>query len=412
MNQTMADPTGGMRRKGAVTAMDSWLLKKFIHAIGNPPVTFALWDGTDVCASDAEPVGRVVIHDRKAFMHMLLNPNLGFGDGFAVGAIEVEGDLIACLEALLRAMPAGADTGVLARLTGLLPKVHANTLAGSRANIHHHYDIGNDFYRLWLDEELVYTCAYYASEADTLDAAQIKKMDHVCRKLRLRPGETVVEAGCGWGALARHMARHYGVKVRAYNISHEQVRYAQECVRAEGLDDRVEYIEDDYRNITGEYDVFASVGLLEHVGPENYRTLGAVIDRSLKENGRGLIHSVTRHREQPMGEWIEKRIFPGSYVPSLRQMMDIFEPYAFSVLDVENLRLHYARTLREWLQRFDRARETIEQMYDAAFVRAWRLYLGGCSASFASGDLQLLQVLFARQRCSDVPWTRAYLYHD
>ncbi|MDQ7011325.1 MAG: cyclopropane-fatty-acyl-phospholipid synthase family protein, partial [Mariprofundaceae bacterium] len=225
-------------------------------------------------------------------------------------------------------------------------------------------------------------------------------------------GETVVEAGCGLGALARHMVRHYGVKVRAYNISHEQIKYAQERARAEGLDDRVEYIEDDYRNITGEYDVFASVGLLEHVGPENYRTLGAVIDRSLKENGRGLIHSVARHCEQPMGEWIEKRIFPGSYVPSLRQMMDIFEPYAFSVLDVENLRLHYARTLREWLQRFDRARETIEQMYDATFVRAWRLYLGGCSASFASGDLQLLQVLFARQRCNDVPWTRAYLYQD
>ncbi|MDQ7010515.1 MAG: class I SAM-dependent methyltransferase, partial [Mariprofundaceae bacterium] len=178
----MADPTGGMRRTGAVTAMDSWLLKKFIRAIGNPPVVFVLWDGTDVCASDAEPVGRVVIHDRKTFMHMLLNPNLGFGDGFAVGAIEVEGDLVTCLEALLRAMPVGADTGVLARLTGLLPKTHANTPAGSRANIRRHYDIGNDFYRLWLDEELVYTCAYYTSEADTLEAAQIKKMHHVCRK--------------------------------------------------------------------------------------------------------------------------------------------------------------------------------------------------------------------------------------
>jgi len=412
MSQTMTDPTGGMRSAATVTAVDSWLLKKFIHAIGRPPVAFALWDGVDVCASDAEPVGRVLIHDRKTFMHLLLNPNLGFGDGFAAGAIEVEGDIIACLEALLRAMPTGADAGVVARLTGLLPKAHANTPAGSRANIHHHYDIGNDFYSLWLDEELVYTCAYYASEADTLERAQVRKMDHVCRKLRLRPGETVVEAGCGWGALARHMARNYGVKVRAYNISHEQIRYAQERARAEGLDDRVEYIEDDYRNITGEYDVFASVGLLEHVGSENYRTLGAVIDRSLKENGRGLIHSVTRHREQPMGEWIEKRIFPGSYVPSLRQMMDIFEPYAFSVLDVENLRLHYARTLREWLQRFDRIRETIEQMYDARFIRAWRLYLGGCSASFASGDLQLLQVLFARQRCNDVPWTRAYLYQD
>ncbi|MFQ5581368.1 MAG: class I SAM-dependent methyltransferase [Mariprofundaceae bacterium] len=407
MGQTV---TGRTRQSGTVTAFDRWALRKFVNMIGNPPVPFALWDGVDVCASDAEPVGRIVIHERKSFINMLFNPNLGFGDGYSTGAIEVEGDLIECLEALLRAMPVGADVSIFTKVMGLLPRMRTNTPSGSRENIHRHYDIGNDFYSLWLDKELVYTCAYYTTNSDTLEAAQLKKMDHVCRKLRLKPGETVVEAGCGWGALAHHMALHYGVKVRAYNISHEQIRYAQERARAEGLGDRVEYIEDDYRNISGEYDVFASVGLLEHVGKENYGTLGAVIDRSLKKGGRGLIHSVGRNRELPIGEWIEKRIFPGSYVPSLRQMMDIFEPYSFSVLDVENLRLHYARTLHDWLERFDDASEEIEHMYDASFVRAWRLYLGGCSAAFAGGDLQLFQLLFNRERDNDVPWTRAHLY--
>ncbi|GMR00495.1 MAG: cyclopropane-fatty-acyl-phospholipid synthase family protein [Zetaproteobacteria bacterium] len=412
MSQIVAGTTTKVRQSGTVTVFDRWALRRFLNTIGNPPVPFALWDGVDVYASDAEPVGRIVIHDRKSFINMQLNPNLGFGDGFSAGSIEVEGDFTACLEALLRAMPVGVDVSMLTKVMRLLPSMRANTLSRSRENIHRHYDIGNDFYRLWLDKELVYSCAYYTTDSDTLEAAQLKKMDHVCRKLRLKPGETVVEAGCGWGALARHMVRHYGVKVRAYNISHEQIKYAQERAIAEGLDDRVEYIEDDYRNITGEYDVFASVGLLEHVGRENYKTLGAVIDRSLKEGGRGLIHSVGRSKPLPIGEWIEKRIFPGSYVPSLCEMIDIFEPHDLSVLDVENLRLHYAKTLKEWLERFDDASDTVENMYDAPFVRAWRLYLGGCSAAFASGDLQLFQVLFNRERNNDTPWTRAHLYHD
>ena len=141
-----------------------------------------------------------------------------------------------------------------------------NSRRGSRNNIHRHYDLGNDFYKLWLDEQLLYTCAYFPTPSSTLEHAQIAKMDHVCRKLRLQPGETVVEAGCGWGALALHMARKYGVSVKAYNVSHEQIAFARERARAEGLSDRVEYIEDDYRAITGKFDVFVSVGMLEHVG--------------------------------------------------------------------------------------------------------------------------------------------------
>ncbi|MET0657252.1 MAG: cyclopropane-fatty-acyl-phospholipid synthase family protein, partial [Steroidobacteraceae bacterium] len=231
------------------------------------------------------------------------------------------------------------------------------------------------------------------------------------RKLRLHPGEQVVEAGCGWGGLALHMAQHYGVKVRAFNISREQILYARERAQVEGLGQRVEFVEDDYRNISGQYDAFVSVGMLEHVGIENYPELGCVIHRSLKPNaGRGLIHSIGRNWWKPMHRWIDRRIFPGADPPSLRQMMDIFEARDFSVLDVENLRLHYARTLQLWHELFEQNAGRVAQMFDERFVRMWRLYLLGSRAAFLSGEMQLFQVLFARGTNNDVPWTREHLY--
>src|SRR6185295_4327164 len=213
-------------------------------------------------------------------------------------------------------------------------------------NVHGHYDLGNDFYRLWLDREMVYTCAYFPTPEVSLEAAQIHKMDLVCRKLHLRPGDRVVEAGCGWGALALHMAAHYGVTVRAFNLSSEQITYARDRAAREGLAARAEFIEDDYRNVTGTCDAFVSVGMLEHVGFSELSSLGAVIDRSLGAHGRGLLHFIGRNRPMPLNAWIRKRIFPGAYPPALAEVFDnVLGPWNLSVLDVENLRLHYARTL-------------------------------------------------------------------
>jgi cyclopropane-fatty-acyl-phospholipid synthase len=235
-------------------------------------------------------------------------------------------------------------------------------------------------------------------------------MDHVCRKLRLRPGETVVEAGCGWGALALHMATRYGAQVKAFNISREQIAYARSRARALDVEWRVEFIEDDYRNINSRYDAFVSVGMLEHVGRDHYDELGGLIDRCLQRDGRGLLHSIGQIRPAALNAWIEKRIFPGAYPPTLREMVAILEPQGFSVIDVENLRLHYALTLEHWLRRFEDARGRVGAMYDERFVRAWRLYLAGSLAAFNTGELQLFQVLFARGASNEVPWTRAHLY--
>jgi cyclopropane-fatty-acyl-phospholipid synthase len=392
-------------------SLDYWLLSRLSALLGNVPVEFALANGTVVGAGAAPAVGRVTFASRATLAGVIADPWLRFGDAYSDGNVTVEGDLVSVLESVYRAGESGARrASLLRRATDALRRPHANTLSGSRYNIHHHYDIGNEFYALWLGSTMAYTCAYYPTPEATLDEAQVAKMDHVCRKLRLRAGESVVEAGCGWGTFALHMAGRYGVRVRAFNISHQQIAYARERAAREGLAGRVEYVEDDYRNITGHYDAFVSVGMLEHVGADNYPALGQIVERCLQGRGRGLIHSIGRNRPAPLQPWIERRIFPGAYPPSLAEMMRIFEPWNFSVLDVENLRLHYAQTLRHWLARYEGVSERVRAMFDEKFVRMWRLYLAGSVAGFTSGTLQLFQVLFAPAESNDIPWTRAHLY--
>jgi len=398
---------GGAGAAGRVLEIDRWLLRTLMKGLGSPAVRGALWDGADAFACAGCSL-RFVIRNRRTLWRLAANPLLYFGDDYAAGNIEVEGGLVPFLEAVHRAM---ARPGAVRRRSNPAAGWHRgplNSPSRSRDNIYHHYDIGNDFYRLWLDDQMVYTCAYFPTPGLTLEAAQAAKMELVCRKLRLKEGHRVIEAGCGWGGLARYMAQRYKARVRAFNISKEQVAYARQRARGEGIAG-VEYIEDDYRNITGECDAFVSVGMLEHVGPHNYRGLGEVINRTLSPNGLGLIHSIGQDVAEPMSGWLEKRIFPGSYPPTIREMMEVFEPQGFSVLDLENLRLHYAKTLEHWLERFEQHAELVTKMFDQAFVRAWRLYLSGSIAGFSTGSLQLFQVLFSRRGNNRVPLTRDHL---
>lgn len=393
-----------------VYSAEKLLLARMMESLGNPPLDLVLWDGQTVTNAGAVPAARVLIRDRGALLKLIANAELGFGEMYTKERVEVQGDLVGCLEAIYRSMRSVRRGQIAQKLLAPFKAPRRNTQPRARRNIHHHYDIGNDFYKLWLDRELVYTCAYFPDATLSLEEAQTAKLDYVCRKLRLTPGETVLEAGCGWGSLALHMAKRYGVTVRAYNISRQQIAYARERARAEGMDGRVQFIEDDYRNVAGEFDAFVSVGMLEHVGTDQYQALGAVIDRSLRPAGRGLIHTIGRDYPSPMTPWIERNIFPGACPPSLSQMMQIFEPYGFSVLDVENLRLHYAKTLEHWLARYEANAARVLQMFDAAFVRTWRLYLAGSLAAFRSGDMQLFQVCFNRSGHNRIPWTRQHLY--
>lgn len=396
------------------SSLEGRMLQALLHAFGDPPVQFALWNGDRVWSGTDEPVATLHIPDKATLLRLCADPDMQFGELYSVGKIPVEGDLGRLIEVLYQgAARPGRNTISLARRLGhWLHRRPSNTLHGSRENIHHHYDIGNEFYSLWLGSTMAYTCAYFPTSEATLDEAQQAKMEHVCRKVRLRPGQHVVEAGCGWGGLALYMARHHGVKVTAFNISREQIAFARERAREQGLQDRVEFVEDDYRNIRGSFDAFVSVGMLEHVGVENYPALGELIRRCLKSQGMGLIHTIGRNRWKPMHRWIDRRIFPGANPPSLKQMMDIFEQAGFSVLDVENLRLHYAKTLDWWWRLYEQSADRVVSMFDENFLRMWRLYLAGSRAAFMTGEMQLFQVVFAPATSNSVPLTRNHLYQS
>ncbi len=397
---------GGVHRS---LAFERALVRRLLRAANDPPVGVRLWDGEQIgSAAPGREIGRLALRDRGSLYRLLVNPEMEFGDLYGAGRLEIEGDLVAVLEALYRHQSRGK--GFAEYVPRRMERMARGSLSSARRNIHHHYDIGNAFYQLWLDERMLYTCAYFANDSMSLEAAQVAKMDHVCRKLRLKPGESVVEAGCGWGSLSLHMAQKYGVKVRAFNISHEQIAFARQRAKEAGFGDRVEFVEDDYRTIRGRYDAFVSVGMLEHVGPANYRDLGKLIDRSLTAEGRGLIHTIGRHRPMRITPWIGTRIFPGARPPAISEICEIFEPWSFAVLDVENLRLHYAETLRHWLNRFEARSDEVRTMFDEEFVRVWRLYLAGSLAAFTTGWMQLYQVLFNRVTNNDVPMTREALY--
>jgi cyclopropane-fatty-acyl-phospholipid synthase len=399
-------PAGSVEARDAIRAragvFDRWLLGRVVRSFRPARVRFRLWDGTEMSSSDAAPAGTIVFRERRALLDFARDPDLQFGEGYSAGRIEVNGDLVGVLEEGIRA---GLAKPIRARRTP------AHSMRSSRVNARHHYDVGNDFYALWLDREMVYTCAYFDPPEATLEEAQHAKMDYVCRKAGLSPGMAVVEAGSGWGALALFMARHYGVTVKAYNVSAEQTLWARRRAREEGLADRVEFLEEDYRAIRGTFDAFVSVGMLEHVGRENYPVLGEVIARCLKPQGRGLLHFIGRDRHEPLNSWMERRIFPGAYPPTLADVLEgVLEAGRLSAVDVENLRLHYAKTARAWRTRFEAALAAVTARFGESFARAWHLYLAGSEAAFAAGSLQLFQIAFARAGMNSVPWTRAPLY--
>ncbi len=391
------------------SGIDRKLLAVLRRLLGPAPVALVLRKTESLPDTDEPVIGTIRIADRSTLLAVALDPELGFGDAYSAGRIDVEGDLVRSLECAYHAVHATPSWYTRLR-SKWLDWMYANTPRGSRNNIHGHYDLSNDFYRLWLDERMVYTCAYFPTPDASLEAAQEAKLEMVCRKLRLQPGETVVEVGCGWGALAIYMAQRYGVRVKAFNISHEQIVYAREWAKREGVTGSVEFVEDDYRNVTGRFDVFCSVGMLEHVGLAHYHDLGRVIRRAIGDTGRGFLHFIGRNRPRPLNAWIRKRIFPGGYTPTLRESMDVLEPQNFSVLDVENLRMHYAKTLEHWLARFESAFDTVARTRGLQFARMWRLYLAGSVAAFRAGNLQLFQILFAGTRSAFVPWTREDLY--
>lgn len=388
-----------------VGMLDRWVAERVQRLVEPVAVRLELWDGSSPFAAVHPPVGHLVVRDRRTLLGLALNPDLWFGEAYAAGRLAIRGAVEPVVEALSRLPGPGSWRTRLA--AALAPP---NTLSDARRNVEH-YNLGNSFYQAWLDPDLVYTCAYFPDPSVSLAEAQRAKLDLVCRKLCLKPGDTVVEAGCGWGALALYMARHYGVTVTAFNVSREQLEFARARAVREGLDGRVTFVDDDYRNVRGEFDVFVSVGMLEHVGLRHFSSLANVLARVVRrQGGRGLLHFIGRDVPCPLNTWIRRRVFPGAYPPTLAEVTTrVLGPAGMTVVDVENLRLHYARTLELWGEGFARAGDEVRRTYGETFRRTWELYLAGSQAAFATGWMQLFQVVFSPRESAPPSWVRAGL---
>ncbi len=376
-------------------------------------------DGTEYRYGSDEPDFVIHFKTENALTRTMLGGSLGFGEAYMAQELDIKGDLQDVCMLGFRILDGHLKPSLKEKARFLLGYLsRRNTINGSKRNIQAHYDLGNDFYALWLDHEMQYTCAYFQNPSDTLEKAQLQKLDLVCRKLRLQPGETVIEAGCGWGGLALHAARKYGVKIRSFNISREQIEYARDRARRLGISsDRIEYVEDDYRNILNGrsvYDKFVSIGMLEHVGLENYKDLYKIIETVTRPRGLALVHSISRIAPFLSDPWLEKYIFPGCYIPSLAEMITPVESRSrpLHVVDVENLRYHYALTLDHWHKRFEKNLDLISSKYNESFVRMFRLYLRASAAGFRAGGVLLYQILLSNGYDDSAPLTRNHFFEQ
>jgi cyclopropane-fatty-acyl-phospholipid synthase len=368
------------------------------------------WDGEKKKYGNGKVEFTLHIKDPSVINRLVKNTSLGFAESYMEGLIDIEGDphdVVAITHRNKKAFPEFQQRSFRKLMRGV---TLGASLKQSKRDIADHYDLGNDFYKLWLDKEMQYTCAYFPNKKASLEQAQLNKMEHVGRKLLLKPGMKVVEVGCGWGGLSLHLAKKFKVKIKAFNISHEQIIYARERAKREKLDKLVEFIEDDYRNANFTCDRFVSVGIYEHVGRPNHPKYFETVQRLLKPGGVSVLHTITTEMERPTDPWIGKYIFPGGYIPSWREVVNIMPEYNMHLTDTESLRMHYAMTLDEWAKRFERHVNKIRAERDEKFIRMWRLYLRASAASFRFSGLDLHQFVFTHELNNDLPLTRAYLY--
>jgi cyclopropane-fatty-acyl-phospholipid synthase len=369
---------------------------------------------THVFEGSPGPSASVRLHDPSLHWKFLLSPRFYVPDAYMNGGLTIEeGSLYDFLD-ILTLNEEGSPGGRLMRLGDIagrvLRSIHQyNPVHRARRNVEHHYDLSDQLYELFLDRDRQYSCAYFQSPEDDLEAAQANKKRHIAAKLLLRPGQKVLDIGSGWGGLALYLASECGAEVTGLTLSQEQLKVAQRRAAAAGLSDRVHFHLRDYREETGQYDRIVSVGMFEHVGVTQYGVFFDKLNALLKPDGIALLHSIGR-MDGPgtTNPWIRKYIFPGGYCPALSEVVPVAERRRLWITDIEVLRLHYAETLRAWRARFEHNREQIRALYDERFCRMWETYLVGAELSFRNQGMLVFQMQLAKA-VDTVPLTRDYI---
>lgn len=415
-----------------------------IFAGYNRSMAVRLWNGETISIGKDAPRFTIVFNSPGVFRKLCFRQEpLHFVEAYFTGAIDIEGDFYQALEletafssASLNPVEKLKNVLDLLRISNIPEDVHAyapsrpkrlaslpstsNRLphANSAQSIEFHYDLSNDFYRLWLDQQMVYSCAYFKTTADTIDEAQANKLDHICRKLRLREGDKLLDIGCGWGALAIWAAQHYGANVTGITLSRRQHQYAAKRVMAEHLQERVSIELLDYRNLVGSevFDRVSSIGMFEHVGLRNLSQYFSIVHRLLKPGGLFLNHGITHDEEgwrtTLSTKFINHYVFPDGELDTVSNVQRRMENAQFEIWDVEGLRPHYAITLRRWVARLEATHQQALNFVDESTYRIWRLYMAACARHFEQGDVGIYQILASKRTpyTNPVPLTREDLY--
>lgn len=391
--------------------LEKTFFKTFLSKSFTIPVKVNYWDGSTDTYGDGEPQVTITFHETIPIKEITRNASIALGEAYMDGKIDIDGSI----QALIESAYESADSFFRdSKFIKFLPKQN-HSEKSSKSDVQDHYDIGNDFYNLWLDDTLTYSCAYFEhGNRDDLKQAQLDKVDHILKKLNPQPGKRLLDIGCGWGTLMLTAAEKYGLKVTGVTLSEEQFHLVQQRIEEKGLQDVAEVRLEDYRELGKEqWDYITSVGMFEHVGEENLGVYFKDVNRYLTDDGVALIHGITRQQGGAYNGWINKYIFPGGYVPGLTEIIGHVVENNMQIFDMEPLRRHYQRTLELWDQNFNAVRDQVDNMMGERFSRMWDLYLQACAASFQSGNIDVIQFLMTKGPSGRVlPITRDYMYEE
>lgn len=382
------------------------LLIDFIKQFDEQPFTVEM-DGEKYLIGEGEPTFLVKINKPIEVKELVKSTSIALGEAYMRGDLEIEGDLYTALNNFLGQLGKfSTDVKALKKLMNT-----SKEKKNQRKEVSSHYDIGNDFYELWLDETMSYSCGYFKKKRESLYEAQINKINYILDKLCLKEGMNLLDIGCGWAQLLIEAAKKYKVKGVGITLSEEQYKKAQERIKEEGLEDFVTVELMDYRDLPKQkifFDRVVSVGMIEHVGRDNYDLFMSSVEQVLKPSGLFLLHYISGMKEHPGDAWMRKYIFPGGMCPSLREIINLCAEHNFYILDVESLRRHYRETLLRWNKNFNENRSRIEEKMGIEFTRMWDLYLCSCAATFNRGVIDLHQILISKGVNNELPMTRWY----